>query len=129
MNKCEFYSKLLQEDFPVKYRQDFAEHDSEHWKKIRELRETLARVEAEHATWMEQYDSVVRYGNELLAKHETAQAQLAEAVGFLEKMVAYYGGTNPPAILRKAKAFLARHARAAEVHGDSHTSAQGAHGK
>lgn len=42
MNKYEFYSKLLQEDFPVQYRQDFAEHDSEQCKKIRDLKEQLA---------------------------------------------------------------------------------------
>ena len=44
MNKYEFYSKLLQEDFPVKYRQDFAEHDSEQCKKIRDLKAQLAEA-------------------------------------------------------------------------------------
>ena len=44
MNKYEFYSKLLQEDFPVQYRQDFAEHDSEQCKKIRDLKAQLAEA-------------------------------------------------------------------------------------
>lgn len=44
MNKYEFYSKLLQEDFPVKYRQDFAEHDSEQCKKIQDLKAQLAEA-------------------------------------------------------------------------------------
>jgi len=44
MNKYEFYSKLLQEDFPVKYRQDFAEHDSEQCKKIHHLKAQLAEA-------------------------------------------------------------------------------------
>ena len=44
MNKYEFYSKLLQEVFPVQYRQDFAEHDSEQRKKIQDLKEQLAEA-------------------------------------------------------------------------------------
>lgn len=47
MNKYEFYSKILQEDFPVKYRQDFAEHDSEQCKKIQDLKAQLKQIESE----------------------------------------------------------------------------------
>lgn len=53
MNKYEFYSKLLQEDFPVKYRQDFAEHDSEQCKKIQDLKAQLEKTEnLLKRTWM-----------------------------------------------------------------------------
>ena len=87
MNKYEFYSKLLQEDFPVQYRQDFAEHDSEQRKKIRDLKEQLAEsvrllrnVDAE--VWPTWGDS----GSQAAALHEVklflarrAQAEQREA--------------------------------------------------
>lgn len=78
MNKYEFYSTILQEDFPVKYREVIADNDSEQRKEIRELREALARVEAD----LEKYAGLA--ADNSLAKVQ-AQTQLAEAVGLIRE--------------------------------------------
>jgi len=44
VNKYEFYSTILKEDFPVKYRAVIAEHDSEQRKKINDLKVKLGRA-------------------------------------------------------------------------------------
>lgn len=86
------------------------------------LKQALARVEAERDSaqlsvelWKEQYQSVVDCGNEIMTERDTAQAELAEAVGLLRKVAAWpaedctYGQEQ---VQEAARVFLARHAQA-----------------
>lgn len=103
--------------------------------------QALARVEAENASNRKAIKRLERQLDAALDERDTAQAQLAEAVVMLhryQELVSTIdmGSTAAPMewcshfrneVKRRTVElgdFLARHAQAAEVHGDSHTPAQ-----
>lgn len=88
---------------------------------LKDAREALVRVEAERDSaqlsvelWKEQYQSVVDFGNEIMAERDTAQQQLAQAVVLLEHAMESSSFREILTLERDIAGFLARHAQAAQ---------------